>query len=102
MLFVIVGVYVDCYQKHLIFQCRTVWNDIRKIFVLRINSQIWHIETVLLKGEYNGIAVRLRQYYHCPVLHFFRGVGEVLIWMESNPIVYQCCLYHVLLDDYGL
>jgi hypothetical protein len=45
-----------------------------------------------------SIAVMLREYGHCPVLHYIRGVGEVYVYLMKLFIVSFCCLYNVLFD----
>ena len=82
--FAVLGSYVPCHCKVVFdslfqlsyFRWIVVWNSIPMTFALQNKSRngVVVMVFVLLSCD---VVVMLRQYYHCPKLHFFRGLGEV-------------------------
>lgn len=86
LLFVVLGMYVPCHCHHSLFclhvaytmrmdQCLLEFSETYCFSIQRKEREYCACDCV---STYSCIDVTLRQYDHCRVLHFVRGLGEFI------------------------
>ena len=97
--FVILGSYVPCH-------CTSSWNGLRIAQTMTMEECLQsydenfcferksekHLKDSLLFWNVVILAVVLRKYSHCPVLHPIRGFGEVIVMGGMNGSLWLWCV----------